>query len=92
MFPNKSNVSRYFLFLTIDLIHPWVKEILTADLEEAPLLSDHPSEDEAIEDEGESRIATVEVLAYVPCTSDALPKQKEVVSFKLKANLKKEKY
>lgn len=92
MFPNKSNVSRYFLFLTIDLIHPWVKVILTAHLEEAPLLSDHPSEDEAIEDEGESGIATVDVLVYVPYTSDALPKQKEVVSFKLKANLKKEKY
>lgn len=64
--------------------------ILTADLEDAPLLSDHHGEDEAIE--GESGIATGEVLICVPCTSDALPKQREVVSFKLKANLKKEKY
>lgn len=47
MFPNKSNVSRYFLFLIIGLIHPWVKVILTTDLEEAPLLHDHQGEDEA---------------------------------------------
>lgn len=90
MFPNKSNASKYFLFLTIGLIHPWVQVPLTADLKEAPPLSDHHSKDEAIE--GGSGIATMEVSVCVPCTSDALPKQKEVVSFKLKANLKKEKH
>lgn len=95
MFPNKSNISRYFLFLTIGVIHPWVKVTPTIGLEESPLLNDHHSENEARE-VSSSRITTVGILTPV-CPVLQMHFQnrgvlQEKASFKLKVNFKKEKH